>query len=92
MTSFENADDSVVLAAYALLDGDQSPGTYGLRRVEPEDRTSFVYRIDPDADTSEIESEDVTPQGEFPDSEAVMWRADRDRIEQELDRRGLQPG
>jgi hypothetical protein len=92
MTSFENADDSVVLAAYALLEGEQTQGTYGLRRVEPEDRTSFVYRIDPDADTTEVEIEDVNSQGEFPDSEAVMWQADRDRIEQELDRRGLQPG
>lgn len=92
MTSFENADDSVVLAAYALLDGEQTPGTYSLRMVESDDRSDFVYRIDPDADTSEVEEEDVNSQGEFPDSEAVMWRADRDRIEQELDRRGLQTG
>lgn len=92
MASFENTDDSVVLAAYALLNGEQTPGTYGLRMVEPEDRSNFVYRVDPDADVTEIKEGEVTPEGEFPDTEAVMWRADRDRIEKELDRRDVQPG
>lgn len=92
MASFENTDDSVVLAAHALLNGEQTQGTYGLRRVEPEDRSNFVYRVDPDADVSEIEEGDLTLEGEFPDAEAVMWRADRDRIEKELDRRDVQPG
>jgi hypothetical protein len=92
MASFENTDDSVVLAAHALLNGEQTEGTFGLRMVEPADRSDFVYRVDPDADTTEIDAEDVTAQGEFPDAEAVMWRADRDRIEQELDRRDIHPG
>lgn len=90
MTSFEDADDSVVLSAYALLRGEQTEGTFSLRRVERDDGTDFVYRVDPNAETSEIEA--VNSAGEFPDADPVLWRADRDRIERELDRRELYPG
>lgn len=92
MTSFEDADDSVVLGAYALLRGKQTEGSFNLRRVEQDDRTDFVYRIDPEAETTEISETDITSEGEFPDANPVLWRADRDRIERELDRRELQPG
>ena len=90
MTGFRDEDDDVVLAAYGVLTGDRAEGTMAIRRVDPDGRTAFVYRIDPDADRGSVEA--ATPEGEFPDAEAVRWRADRDRVEQELERRNLDGG
>lgn len=88
MSPFTDADDAVVEAALAVLDGRQSEGTKGIRRLENDDGTDSVYRVDPDADPSEVE--EVRPSGEFPEAEAVLWRADRDLVEREVERRGLE--
>jgi hypothetical protein len=87
MTTITDADDVVVVAAHGVLTGDAPQGTKGVRRIENEDGTDSVYRIDPDADPSDVESANAS--GEFPDSEAVQWRADRDLVEREVERRGL---
>ena len=88
MSSIADADDAVLKAAYAVLEGNQSAGTKAIRRLENEDGTDSVYRVDPDADPSEVD--EVRPNGEFPDSEAVLWRADRDLVEREVERRDLE--
>ena len=87
MSSIVDADDTVVVAAYGVLAGEAPQGTKGIRRITNEDGTDSVYRIDPDADPSDVESADAS--GEFPDSEAVLWRADRDLVEREVERRDL---
>lgn len=88
MSSITDADDVVVEAALAVLDGEQSEGTKGIRRLENDDGTDSVYRVDPDADPSDVE--EANPSGEFPDAEAVLWRADRDLVEREVERRDLE--
>lgn len=87
MSSIVDADDAVVEAARAVLDGELPPGTMGVRRVERDDGSAFAYRIDPDADSADVE--EVRADGEFPDAEAVLWRADHDLVEREVDRRHL---
>lgn len=52
-----------------------------------EDGTDSVYRIDPDADPSDVEEADESD--ESPDAEAVPRRADRDLVEREFERRYL---
>lgn len=87
MTStITDAPDDVVLAAWGVLSDEREEGTRGIRKVEPDDRSPFVYRVDPDADAT---VEDVTPGGEFPDAEPVLWRADRALVEREIERRDL---
>lgn len=87
MSSIVDADDAVVETALAVLSGNRSQGTMGVRRVERDDGTDFVYRIAPDTDASDVG--DVREDGEFPDAEAVLWRADRDLVEREVERRDL---
>ena len=53
MSSIVDADDRVVEAALAVLNGERAQGTEGIRRVVRDDGTDFVYRVDPDADPSE---------------------------------------
>jgi hypothetical protein len=90
MTStITDADDGVVLAARGVLTGEREQGTKRIRRVDPEDRSAFVYRVDPDGDPTEVDDENVTQSGEFPDADVVLWRADRDLVEREIDRRDL---
>lgn len=87
MSSIVDADDAVVVAAHGVLAGEAPQGTKGVRRITNEDGTDSVYRVDPDADPSDVDTVDA--RGEFPDSEAVLWRADRDLVEREVERRGL---
>ena len=87
MTTTTDADDAVVVAAHGVLAGEAPQGTKGLRRIANEDGTDAVYRVDPDADPSDVESADAS--GEFPDGEAVLWRAARDLVEREIERRDL---
>ena len=87
MSSIVDADDTVVVAAYGVLEDDVPQGTKGIRRIRNEDGTDSVYRIDPDADLPDVESADAS--GEFPEGEAVLWRADRDLVEREVERRDL---
>ena len=87
MSSIVDADDAVVEAAHGVLAGEVPQETKGIRRVANEDGTDSVYRIDPDADPSDVESADAS--GEFPESDAVLWRADRDLVDREVERRGL---
>jgi hypothetical protein len=86
MSSIVDADDAIVVAARAVLAGEAPQGTKEVRRITNEDGTDSVYRVDPDADLSDVEAADAS--GEFPDSEAVLWRADRDLVEREVERRG----
>lgn len=58
-----------------VLTGDSPQGTKGASRVTNEDGTDSVYRVDPDADPSDVE--EVAESGEFPDAGTVLWRADR---------------
>jgi hypothetical protein len=85
--SIVDADDAVVEAAAAVLAGDGPQGTKGVRRMAREGATDVVYRVDPDAEPSDVET--VEADGEFPDADAVLWRADRDLVEREVDRRDL---
>ena len=87
MSTITDADDTVVVAAYGVLTGESPQGTTGVRRSVSGDGTDAVYRVDPDADPSDVET--VAESGEFPDAEAVLWRADRDLVEREVERRGL---
>lgn len=88
MTStITDADDAVVLAAWGVLTGEREQGVKRVRRVDPDDRSAFVYRVDPEADVTTVEN--VAPSGEFPDADVVLWRADRDLVEREIDRRDL---
>jgi hypothetical protein len=89
MSAITDADDDVVRAAYGVLTGDSPQGTNGVRRITNEDGTDSVYRIDADADPADVDAAEVAESGEFPDSEAVLWRADRDLVEREAERRGL---
>jgi hypothetical protein len=76
-----------------VLTGDSPQGTNGVRRITNEDGTDSVYRIDPDAVPDavpdDVDAAEVAESGEFPDSEAVLWRADRDLVEREAERRDL---
>lgn len=87
MPSFDAASDDVVEAAYGVMEGRLDEGTLGIRRVERDDGPA-VYRIAPDADPGDVE--EVQADGEFPDADAVMWRADGDRVRNEVERRDLQ--
>ena len=87
MPAFDTADDDVVQAAAAVLDGERPEGTYEIRRVDRDDN-AFVYRVDPDADQP-VDPDDVTDSGEFPESDAVLWHADAADVESELERRSL---
>ena len=89
MSAITDADDDVVRAAYGVLTGDSPQGTNGVRRITNEDGTDSVYRIDPDAVPDDVDAAEVAESGEFPDSEAVLWRADRDLVEREAERRDL---
>lgn len=90
MTDLTDADDAVVAAARGVVTGERTEGTWNLRRVEREDATPPVYRVDPEVGAEQVD--DVTAEGEFPDADAVLWRAGADRVEREVDRRGLDPG
>jgi len=87
MSSIVDADDAVVVAARGVLADEAPEGTKGVRRITDEDGTDSVYRIDPDGDPSDVGSAESS--GEFPESEAVLWRADHDLVEREIERRGL---
>ena len=88
MTStITDADDAVVLAAWGVLTGEREQGVKRIRRVDPDDRSAFVYRVDPEGDVTTVD--EVTPGGEFPDADVVLWRADRDLVDREIDRRDL---
>lgn len=89
MTSIVDEDDRVVAAALALLNENASQGTENLRRVETDDDTTFVYRIDPSAGEGEVEA--AQADGEFPNADITMWRADHAEVEREADRRGIEP-
>lgn len=90
MTDLTDADDAVVAAAHGVVTGERTEGTRNLRRVDRDDGPPLVYRVDPDIGASQVD--DVTAEGEFPDADAVLWRAGADRVEREVDRRGLDPG
>ncbi len=87
MSSIVDADDAVVVAAHGVLAGEAPQGTKGIRRIANENGTDSVYRVDPDADPSDVES--GAASDEFPEGEAVLWRADRDLVEREVERRDL---
>jgi hypothetical protein len=89
MTLFTDADDGIVAAAYGVLTGERREGTEDIRRVEREEGSAFVYRLDPDADPETVAPDTVTENGEIPDADAVLWRADRDLVEREVERRDL---
>lgn len=88
MTTIVDEDDAVVAAAWALLRGDEPEGTENLRTGETDDGSKYVYRIDPDADPDAVD--DVRPDGEFPEAEATRWRADREAVQREVGRRGIE--
>lgn len=88
MPAFTTADDEIVQAAAAVLEGDRPDGTRGIRRVDRGD-DAFVYRVDPDADADTVDPDDVTDVGEIPGADAVLWRADGADVETELERRAL---
>ena len=88
-TSIVEADDEVVAAALAVLDGDAPEGTENLRRGETRDGAKYVYRVDPDAE-GVLEGEEVTAGGEFPDADETAWRADREEVERAVGRRGIE--
>lgn len=89
MPAFTTADDEIVQAAAAVLEGDRPDGTDGIRRVDRGD-DAFVYRVDPDADADPpVDPDDVTADGEIPGADAVLWRADGGDVESELERRAL---
>lgn len=85
MAGFVDEPDEIVETAYAVLEGQLSEGTEGIRRVEREDEPA-VYRLDPDA-AGEVAA--ATESGEVPDGDVVRWRASADQVEQERERRGL---
>jgi hypothetical protein len=87
MSSIVDADDAVVEAARTVLAGDSPQGMMNVRRVERDDGTAFLYRVDPSVDAAAVE--DVRLDGEFPDADVVLWRADHDLVEREVERRHL---
>lgn len=90
MTSIVDEDDAVVAAAWAVLRGDASEGTENIRRGETDDGAEYVYRVDPEAAGSgEVDAAAVTAEGEFPDADVTMWRANRDEVEREVGRRHI---
>lgn len=90
MTSIVDESDEVVAAAWAVLRGDAPQGTERVRAGETEDGASFVYRIDPEVSIESIDPETVTVDGEFPDAEATLWRANRDEVRREVGRRDIE--
>jgi hypothetical protein len=54
--SIVDADDAVVEVAAAVLAGDGPQGTKGVRRMAREGATDVVYRVDPDAEPSDVET------------------------------------
>lgn len=87
MTALADEDDRVVAAALAVLDGDAPEGTENVRRVTDAE-VDYVYRIVPETEGT-VDADDVTAGGEFPASDAASWRATRDEVEREVERRGL---
>lgn len=88
MTDLTDEPDDIVETAYAVLEGNVSEGTKGVRQVEREDEPA-IYRIDPDADLETVD--DVTESGEIADAEteAVMWQAGASQVRQEREHRDL---
>lgn len=90
MTSIVDESDEVVAATWAVLRGDAPQGTERVRAGETEDGASFAYRIDPDASITSIDPDTVTPDGEFPDSDATLWRASLEEVRREVGRRDIE--
>lgn len=89
MTLLVDEPDDVVTVAWEILQDEATEGTKNIRRGSEGD-TEFVYRLDPDADGGEdVDPENVRDDGEFPEADVVMWRAERGAVEDEVDRRGL---
>ena len=92
-TSIVEEDDEVVAAAWAVLEGDAPEGTEDVRSGETEAGAEFAYRVDLDAAgdlDAEVDPDDLTPGGEFPDAEVTSWRADREEVEREVGRRDIE--
>lgn len=90
MTKLVDEPDEVVATAWEVLQGEVSEGTKNVRRGA-EDETAFVYRVDPEAnDAYDVDESAVRSDGEFPDADVTLWRADRGTIEDEIERRGLE--
>jgi len=89
VTSIVDADDTVVATAWEVLEGDAHEGAESLRRASTEEGADFVYRIDPDVGDDAVDPDAVREDGEFPDADAVLWRANRDEVARELERREI---
>lgn len=89
MTSIVDEDDAVVAAAWAVLEDEAPEGTKNIRQVT-DNGTEFVYRIDSEAVSDDrIDPDNLRPDSEFPNADNVMWRATRDIVKREAERRGL---
>lgn len=89
MTTLVEESDEVVATAWEVLQKEASEGTLNIRRGSEGD-TEFVYRIDPEVDDdTDIDDEAVRSDGEFPDADVTMWRANRGTVADEIERRGL---
>jgi len=78
-----------VAAVREVLDSEAPEGIKNVRRGTGDDGAAFVDRIDSEAEGS-VDPDHVRPGGEFPDSEVTMWRATREMVEREVERRGLE--